>query len=42
MFILLSEDEVINNYLIEYLAIEKLCVVFVCHDCNNVILEVIS
>ena len=41
MFIILSRDEVINKYLIEYRAIEKLCVVFVCLDCNNIVLEVV-
>lgn len=41
MFIILSRDEVINNYLIKYRAIEKVCVVFVCLDCNNIILEVV-
>ncbi len=41
MFILLSGDEVINNYLIEYPAI-NLCVLFVSRDCNNVVLEVVG
>ena len=41
MFIILSRDEVINKYLIEYRAIEKLCVVFVFLDCNNIVLEVV-
>ena len=41
MFIMLSGDEVIDNNLIEYIAIEKVCVVFVCLDCNNIILEVV-
>ena len=41
MFIILSRDEVISDYLIEYPAIEKVCVVFVCLDCNNIVLEVV-
>ena len=41
MIILLPGDEVISNYLNEYPAIEKVCVVFVCLDCNNIVLEVV-
>ena len=42
MFIILSGDEVIDNNLIEYRAIEKVCVVIVCLDCYNIILEVVD
>lgn len=41
MHIIVTRDEVITNYLIEYRAIEKVCVVFVCLDCNNFVLEVV-
>ena len=44
MFILLSGDEVIIDYLIEYSAVKQMydeVVLIVSSDCNNIILEVV-
>lgn len=40
MHIIVTRDEVINNCLIEYPTI-NVCVLFVSHDCNNYVLEVV-